>query len=50
MNEAFDPASDPVLPEETSVTRRDEPRRPLAETARPKRREYRTLFSTLRNR
>jgi type II secretory pathway predicted ATPase ExeA len=49
-NDAFDPASDPVLPEEASVTRRDEPRRPVGGTARPKRREYRTLFSTLRNR
>ncbi|MFN0019900.1 MAG: ExeA family protein [Pirellulaceae bacterium] len=49
-SDAFDPASDPVLPEETSVARRNEPRRPLGGTARPKRREYRTLFSTLRNR
>ena len=49
-SEGFDPASDPVLPEENNVTRRDEPRRPLGGTPRPKRREYRTLFSTLRNR
>jgi type II secretory pathway predicted ATPase ExeA len=49
-SEAFNPASDPVLPEETSATRRDEPRRPQVGPARPKRREYRTLFSTLRNR
>jgi type II secretory pathway predicted ATPase ExeA len=47
--ETFNPASDPVLPEETSTSRRDKPRRP-ADAARPKRREYRTLFSTLRNR
>ena len=47
--ETFNPASDPVLPEETSVGRRDKPRRPV-DAARPKRREYRTLFSTLRNR
>lgn len=48
--EGFNPANDPVLPEEASVTRHDEPRRPLGGKSRPKRREYRTLFSTLRNR
>ena len=37
----FNPASDPVLPD-------DGPRRPLASKPRTKRREYRTLFSTLR--
>jgi type II secretory pathway predicted ATPase ExeA len=55
--ETFNPASDPVLPEEKSVSRRDKPRQP-GEPARPQRssliktqrREYRTLFSTLRNR
>jgi type II secretory pathway predicted ATPase ExeA len=46
---SFDPASDPVLPEEPSVSRRDVPRRE-SPAPRPKRREYRTLFSTLRNR
>jgi hypothetical protein len=49
-SEKFHPASDPVLPEEPSVTRRAEPRRKNGETTPPKRREYRTLFSTLRNR
>lgn len=48
--EGFNPASDPVLPEEASDTRHDEPRRPLGGKSHPKRREYRTLFSTLRNR
>ena len=54
--EPFNPASDPVLPEETSVSRRDQPRQPGG-AARPQRtlvktprREYRTLFSTLRTR
>ena len=48
--EGFDPASDPVLPEEAIASRHAEPRRPLGGNSRPKRREYRTLFSTLRNR
>lgn len=62
--EPFNPASDPVLPEETSVSRRDQPRQPggaarpqraLVKTPRSppantQRREYRTLFSTLRTR
>lgn len=46
---AFNPASDPVLPEDPSVTRLEHPRREPT-PSRPKRREYRTLFSTLRNR
>ena len=49
-SDTFHPASDPVLPEDTSVTRRDKPRCEPGGAARPKRREYRTLFSTLRNR
>jgi type II secretory pathway predicted ATPase ExeA len=53
--EPFNPASDPVLPEEPSVSRRDQPRpggaaRPQRTVTKPQRREYRTLFSTLRNR
>ena len=54
--EPFNPASDPVLPEEPSVGRRDQPRqpggaeRPQRTVVKPQRREYRTLFSTLRNR
>ncbi len=62
---AFNPASDPVLPEDASVSRRDMPRHtggtartqrsPPAKAqrsppAKTQRREYRTLFSTLRNR
>ena len=50
VSEAFNPASDPVLPEEASAVRRAESRRPPGGATRPKRREYRTLFSTLRNR
>jgi len=57
-NEGFNPASDPVLPEEAGAGWRDGSRRPVGgvaqpahkDAARPKRREYRTLFSTLRNR
>lgn len=73
-NAAFDPASDPLLPEEPAVTRpapspratislrsiaeddRDmilvedeQPKRPTPTAPRPRRQEYRQLFSTLRN-
>lgn len=47
---AFNPASDPVLPEDASSVRRDDLPKPPGAAARTKRREYRTLFSTIRNR